>query len=207
MKLVLITPENSLADEWAVINHAFELGIDNLYIRKPKDNLFSFQEYLNKIPLQYLYKVVIPYAVAKGLNVANEIGFNLKEEDLGVVNVLRNKGRRISASFHTLDSIKKWEREIDWCFLSPVFDSISKKGYSATFEMGNLQKHLVHIKDCDVIGLGGVRAENITQLIDTGFDGCAVLGSIWEKERTEDKIDALERVINKRNLLENRVVH
>ncbi len=90
-----------------------------------------------------------------------------------------HKSRKISChSFEEVDRINDGE---EYCFLSPVFDSISKTGYHAKFDKKELRKFLKKERKIKVIGLGGVTEKNFNELLELGFDGGAFLGSVWKK--------------------------
>lgn len=71
--------------------------------------------------------------------------------------------------------------QLNYCFLSPIFNSISKIGYRAKFDKKELKEFLKKERKIKVIALGGVTPENYQELIDMGFDGGAFLGSVWIK--------------------------
>ncbi|MCH5229713.1 MAG: thiamine phosphate synthase [Muribaculaceae bacterium] len=78
----------------------------------------------------------------------------------------------ISISFHNLKDIENSD-SFDYFFISPVYDSISKKGYNAKFNLKVLSEN---IKGKKAIALGGVTPEKIPELKDLGFIGAAMLG-------------------------------
>ncbi len=84
-------------------------------------------------------------------------------------------------SCHSFEEVEALDGQLPYCFLSPIFDSISKRGYHAKFDKKELQEFLKKKRTIKVIGLGGVTSENYTELLDLGFDGGAFLGSIWGK--------------------------
>ena len=84
-------------------------------------------------------------------------------------------------SCHSFEEVESLDGQLPYCFLSPVFDSISKQGYQAKFDKNELKTFLKKKRTIKVIGLGGVTAENYAELLNLGFDGGAFLGSIWEK--------------------------
>ncbi len=45
-----------------------------------------------------------------------------------------------SCSCHTLAEVSQWKAEMDYVFLSPIFDSISKSGYHSAFTLEVLQQ-------------------------------------------------------------------
>ena len=81
-------------------------------------------------------------------------------------------------SLHSLQDLQLDLSGLDYVFLSPIFDSISKQGYSAAFEAEALAAALQTAR-CPVIALGGISTQNIPIAASLGFAGVAVLGSIW----------------------------
>ncbi len=64
--------------------------------------------------------------------------------------------------------------------LSPVFDSISKRGYASAFALPQLEMARAEgIIDDKVIALGGVTADRLPAVRRMGFGGAALLGAIW----------------------------
>lgn len=71
--------------------------------------------------------------------------------------------------------------DCDYCFLSPIFDSISKSGYRAAFDCSTLAAALATtLAARKVIALGGVTAGHLPELAGLGFKGAAFLGAIWQ---------------------------
>ncbi|GAA6529534.1 hypothetical protein LPYR103PRE_15070 [Segatella asaccharophila] len=71
---------------------------------------------------------------------------------------------------------------MDYVFLSPVFDSISKSGYCSAFPLSALkQAQEEGIIDRKVIALGGVTYDKLPLLESLSFGGGAMLGEIWGK--------------------------
>lgn len=59
--------------------------------------------------------------------------------------------------------------------MSPIFSSISKKGYEGRgFDVNTINKR--------IIGMGGVTTENINEFTKLGFKGVGVLGGIWNSK-------------------------
>ncbi|MCC8173067.1 MAG: thiamine phosphate synthase, partial [Odoribacter sp.] len=87
--------------------------------------------------------------------------------------------KHISISCHSLEEIQTLLFKPQYCFLSPLFDSISKQGYNSKFhQLPDLNKLQLEIP---VIGLGGITPDKVSICEKNGFSGVAVLGYIWEK--------------------------
>lgn len=92
---------------------------------------------------------------------------------------------RISRSCHSIDEIMECnsietlvdcqEKRFDYVTLSPIFDSISKQGYTSNFDIRALSRILPDL-DLDIIALGGVTPATFETLRKAGFAGAAMLG-------------------------------
>ena len=86
----------------------------------------------------------------------------------------------LSVSCHSLEELSAHKAKFDYLFLSPIFDSISKKGYSGRFTREQLLEARDNgLIDKKIIALGGITAGNIPIIRELGFGGVAVLGSVW----------------------------
>ena len=65
--------------------------------------------------------------------------------------------------------------------MSPIFDSISKVGYTARFTAESLLEAAARgIVNDRVLALGGVRPEYLPRIRAYGFGGAALMGCIWQ---------------------------
>ena len=75
--------------------------------------------------------------------------------------------------------VKRYKEECSYVFLSPVFDSISKQGYSAAFSPDTLFRASAEgIIDSKVFALGGVTPDKAGLLSTLGFGGAVMLGCV-----------------------------
>ena len=87
---------------------------------------------------------------------------------------------RVSRSCHSLAEVMGCKGDCDYVSLSPVFDSISKRGYRAAFSRSEIEAARAEgIIDGRVYALGGVRFEDIDLVKDMGFGGALILGDAW----------------------------
>ena len=91
---------------------------------------------------------------------------------------------RISSSFHRLADIPAAGGLFDYVFLSPVYDSISKAGYRATFDHHELRRFLAAV-DQKVVALGGIDGRRVGEAAALGFAGVAALGAVWSGHNPE----------------------
>lgn len=92
--------------------------------------------------------------------------------------VIHQSGKQ---SCHSFEEVKAMDGKEEYCFLSPIYDSISKEGYQSNFEKTKLKEFLRRERKTKVIALGGVTDENYNEVIELGFDGGAFLGSVWKQ--------------------------
>lgn len=91
--------------------------------------------------------------------------------------VAPSEAASISVSCHTLEEIGSLAQSVGYVTLSPIFDSISKSGYRATFPPESVAGKLPAGK---VIALGGVTPADLFRLRRAGFAGSAMLGWWWQ---------------------------
>ena len=129
MKLILITTPEYFVEENQILNALFEEGLDTLHLRKPGTEAVYAERLLTLIPEKYHKKIVIH----DHFYLCNE--YKLKGIHLNSRNPIApdNYSGHISASCHTLEEVQEDKKTCDYVFLSPIFDSISKEGYSSNF--------------------------------------------------------------------------
>ena len=96
----------------------------------------------------------------------------------------------MSSSFHDPEVLNASNINFDYHLLSPVFSSISKKGYEGKgFDVNHISK--------SIIGMGGVNAETIHKVYELGYSGVGVLGGIWNSDDIIESFMAISKECNK----------
>jgi thiamine-phosphate pyrophosphorylase len=188
MRFIVITHPEQIDNEVEQIHELFDKGLEYLHIRKPGISEEDLEDFVNQINDQYKDRLVLHHHLDLAL-----------EYDLGGIHISRLKAKswhkkiekafsfrdeksdlRISDSWHSLTELYNQSdlEGLDYIFLSPIFNSISKKEYEASFERYELHKALTQTNQ-NVVALGGVRPEHIEEVKEVGFSGVAVLGAIW----------------------------
>ncbi|MGM9697348.1 MAG: thiamine phosphate synthase [Prevotella sp.] len=175
-KLIVITQPSFVADEGMLINTLFENGVDRVHIRKPGASDVEHRRLIEEIDgrwhhrlsLHDCHDVAIEYGCGVHLNGRNPYP---PQTDGRVV---------ISASCHSLAEVVERKSVCDYVFLSPIFDSISKQGYSSAFTEDDIKKAVQGgIVDERVMALGGVSLDSLNSVKAMGFGGAALLGDVW----------------------------
>lgn len=203
MQLFVITPDKPADKEHAIVNELFKCGLDRLHLRKPSFDRDAYINYISNIIPEFHDRIVISgcfelYHEFKLGGVHLNSHFRVSPSVWKIVSDI--PGNAISTSFHSWTEVIENTFPYNYVFLSPVFDSISKVGYNAAIDLNAVnetrQACMVNRNYCPaIIGLGGVGMNELPILKKTGFDGAAMLGSIWQaKDPVAEMIKVLKLV-------------
>ena len=182
-ELVVITPEMDFPKETRWLNKLFAEGLGTLHLRKPGRSSQELLQYLNELDEQYHDRIMVHY----------------KEEvwkDIGIKGIhyqysalpKEKPGYAVSCGCHSWREFMEIEKRVDYAFISPFFDSISKEGYRASKDLLEVPPELNTDK---AVALGGIQPSNICQILKLKLKGAAVLGTIWE---SDDPIKAFRKM-------------
>lgn len=178
---------DSAGEEAAEITAYLESGaVDIMHIRKPEAEESYVKELAENIPAQFR-KRLVAHSHYRILMEAGAGGIHDKE---GAGNIFKG-ARFMTKSCHTIEECLREPGKYRYRFLSPVFDSISKKGYKSAFTPDSVELRKT-LMETPVVGLGGVTPERFGKLFDAKFAGAALLGYLWSLKTTqEEKIESL----------------
>jgi len=180
MKLIIITTDELFEGEAEPLNLLFERGLETLHIRKPKASSNATKSLIDTIDAAYHPRIVLHdhYELTDCYHLQG-IHLNNRNPE-APTRIINNKNPTISRSCHTITELEDSIRSFHYVFLSPVFDSISKFGYKQRFSRDDLfQANSQGIINKRVIALGGIHAENISEIRRYGFGGVAMIGAVW----------------------------
>ncbi|MBN4051374.1 thiamine phosphate synthase [bacterium AH-315-M05] len=198
MKLIVISSHKKNPSEPEIITQLFKNGLEIFHLRKPRFSQKELEEYLNLIPVEFFKRITI-HSYHKLALKYNLRGIHLTRRHRRQKFKLwlkikyiesQNPNIKITASFHSLESLFEDDRNYDYVFLSPVFDSISKGNYQAKFSGHNLEIILSKTQH-NVIALGGVDIDKIDKIKEMNFAGMALHGAIWE---SKDPVEAFRNI-------------
>lgn len=175
-RIYLITHPSHFTDEEAICNTLFQEGLQTLHLRKPNFSEREYERFIQHIDSRFRDRIVIhdyfhlvtTYGL-KGIHLSSQ-----KQKNF----VRQAEHKQVSASCHSFKEIHELPFHVDYCFLSPIFDSISKEGYKKAFHDEEITSELQRITT-PVIALGGVSSKNARKVKQLGFSGSAILGAIW----------------------------
>ena len=180
---MVISYPTVVKDEATIINALFDEGLEVFHVRKPDADINELSALIEKIHSKYREQI----ALHLHHEIANDYGIKrlhftetkrneMSEEALIQLKVDKNI---LSTSTHQVEAYNMLSACFDYTFFGPVFNSISKQGYTSALKTD----FVFPVKDNHpkVIAIGGIDATNIQQAMNMQFNGAAVLGTIWKK--------------------------
>lgn len=187
--IVVITSERPSPRERRQYNQLLAQGLGTLHLRMPGASREEYQEVICSIAPEYRSRIVIcdhfDLVCSAGLGGIHLSG-RYREQWDQLAKTYGTQGR-ISVAVHSIEELRSLSLSPTYALLSPVYDSISKKGYSAHIDLAECARYLPNIP-FPVLGLGGITPQRIIELQQYGFSGAAVLGYLSDKE-----VDILDR--------------
>ena len=178
MKLVVITRPDAFKGETEICNKMFANGLQRLHLRKPEASREQLAKWIEEIEPSFRERIVVhdhhDLTLQYGLG-----GIHLNSRNPNPPSNSSAVGRTLSRSCHSIAEVEACQKDFDYVFLSPIFDSISKQGYKGAFskeELGEAKRRGILY---NVYALGGITFENLEEVKDMGFCGAAMLGGFW----------------------------
>jgi thiamine-phosphate pyrophosphorylase len=202
--LTVITKPEIFPGEADYLEGLLEAGLTKLHLRKPgageKEKIALLERLAARWAGQLVWHGERELALSYGIpQVHGSVGLTggkgksgggmpVETEDLAPTErggLTAGSGRlgrllAVSTSVHSWEEMKALPAGLAYAFISPLFDSISKPGYG-----GNRAVLEPPGGDypCLPVGLGGIGADTIGEMMRRGWKGAAVLGWIWEEPR------------------------
>lgn len=197
MKLILMTTPNFFVEEHQILTALFDEGLDILHLRKPGSEPIFSERLLQLLPDTYRKNIVThDHFYLKSEYGLKGIHLSKRNPDLP-----KNYKGHLSISCHSAEEIMQHKKGNDYVLFSPIFDSISKQGYTAKFTVKELtEMGKQKIIDKKVMALGGMGLETIEQVKDMNFGGVVIMGDIWTRFNVFQTQDFKELIAHFRKL-------
>jgi thiamine-phosphate pyrophosphorylase len=179
LHVAIISTPNLKDGEDKIMVNLFNAGVSKFHLRKPDHSPSSIARLLKKIPADY-HKRIILHRAYELLNDFDLGGYHHRSDEK-----LKDVVGTRSRSLHKINELQIETDILDYVFFGPVFHSISKAGHKPKVSLSNLSSALekldMKVRRPLVYALGGIRRNKLSTIVETGFDGVALLGSIWGK--------------------------
>jgi thiamine-phosphate pyrophosphorylase len=187
MKLIVISHPGAVTNEAEHVQRFVNTGLETFHLRKPDSSQEEFEKTLRQTPAVYYrkmvihnhYRLMVKYNI-KGIHLTESFIKNTEPAELNQVILTAHKRKlTVSGSYHSVEALENMALKLDYVFLGPVYNSISKEGYLAKIDIEYASAFLQSRRSFEVIAIGGIDESNIRQVRNAGFDGAALLGSVW----------------------------
>lgn len=194
--LIVISNPIAIKDEANIINALFNEELELLHIRKPEASVDELRALIEKIDSKYYNQIALhqQHELAKEFGIKRLHFTEAKRKEMSQEELItiRAADNILSTSIHQTEDYKTLPTSFEYTFFGPVFNSISKQGYTSAIThdfIFPIQKNKTK-----VFAIGGIDVTNIQQAIKMQFDGAAVLGTIWQKpEESIQQFKALQK--------------
>lgn len=183
-EVAVICSPDDLPGEQAWLQALLEAGVERLHLRKKHWTAQQTAAFLDSLPGGYHRRLVL-HAHPQLLKHYALGGFHGPHpQAMGVDAPCRG------TSVHSYEEYQALYAHYDYLWLSPFFDSISKKGYAANARLWQPPPACPLDK---VVALGGITPRQLPHLARLGIHRAAVLGYIWN---AKDPVKAWETLRN-----------
>ena len=194
MKLIVISSPTPIEQEHAIVNAMFKSGMEYFHLRKPTCSFEEMEAYIKQVDFDFRNRIIIHTHHQLAIDYQLK-GIHYSSNSVNEAVALPENIQQ-SVALHRLEELERIDPRFEYAFLSPVFDSISKKDYPAKFEKEELFNALENCdSDTEIIALGGIDEDRVYEALELGFDGVATLGAIWQEENPVKKFVALNGII------------
>jgi len=188
-RLYVITDRNLCAPRllYDMLHDLLDVGVSAIQLRE-KDlsdiEFIKLAEPIRKLCHAYAAQLFINSRVEIATDLGAD-GLHLPGNSVSVEEVIKQTNGRfiIGCSVHTLDEAKRRESEgADFITYSPIYPTASKPGYGPAVGLDNLRRVAGAVK-IPVFALAGITPERVSECIDAGAYGVAVMSGAMSPEK------------------------
>ncbi|MCH2193663.1 thiamine phosphate synthase [Kordia sp.] len=188
---IVLTSEQEITNEAKLLNQLFNAGLEVLHLRKPSFKEEAYRSLLQQIEAQFYNRIMLheyhhlcEEFNLKGIHIQEQPRLDLGNDLKKYVNRFKINNFIVSSSFHEPEVLASCQVDFDYHLLSPVFSSISKKGYEGRgFDVSHIDKKIV--------GMGGINTQTTADTFKLGYTGIGVLGGVWN---TIDLMESFQHI-------------
>ena len=165
--------------EW--INALFEKGLPCLHVRKPQSSWQEGQALLRQIEPVYHARIILHQHWDLGADFGVGGGHWTEAQRANhpdfeqTVLAQQAQGWQVGTAIHHPQQLASLPSCLDYVTVSPIFESISKPNYKASYTWEDHGKH-----PYTLVALGGITPSNLAAVQARGFKAVALLGAIWQ---------------------------
>jgi thiamine-phosphate pyrophosphorylase len=186
MKLIVISPSQSIENENRIVTSLFEHGLGIFHIRKPTMSTRAMREYIEAIPEVFHSRVVIhshhqlalKYKL-KGIHLTRhhqkrKFGNWLEQSWIK----LRRPNLSVSVSFNKLTYLYENKKTYSYALLGPIYERLDGS-FSTGFNAMSLET-AIRKNAIPIVARGGISLDKIEQLQKINSAGVSLQSLIWK---------------------------
>jgi thiamine-phosphate pyrophosphorylase len=178
--IIVISNPTPVEQEHRIINALFDEGLSIFHLRKLDYTSKELHHLIIKINREHHSKI----AFHQHHELAEQVGSKRlhfteqeRKKNLHELEKFHKKDLTLSTSIHHVNAYASLPPVFEYCFLAPVFNSISKPDLQSMITPDFKLPARSGIK---IIALGGISTNGIPDVKKYDFDGIAALGIIWQ---------------------------
>lgn len=202
LKLYLITDRklfNAQCSLYLAIETALKAGVKYIQLREkqlPTRKILDMAYWMIDLTREYNAKLLINDRLDIALAVGAE-GVHLGQKSLPVQAVRKVAGDKflIGVSTHGIEEALEAEKGgADFITLGPIYNTPSKMRYGAPIGIDILRKVVSRVS-IPVLAIGGIKTDTVTEVLDAGADGVAVISGILGEKNIKEKSEKFLRLV------------
>ncbi|MFV9875031.1 MAG: thiamine phosphate synthase [Rickettsiales endosymbiont of Dermacentor nuttalli] len=204
MKLCLVTNRQDHSFNWLVdiVEKAVKGGVTMVQLREKNSVIDKELISLAELLIEKLTPYKVPLIINDRVDICKASG--AQGVHLGQSDMHPDKARKIlggdaiiGLSLENLEqaSIANGLNSINYVSASPVFHSNSKNDYKGLWKLEGL-KDLTQISKYPVMSIGGINMKNVTDIIEAGSKGVAVISAIQNQNCPQEAAQMMYKKIN-----------
>jgi thiamine-phosphate pyrophosphorylase len=146
-----------------------------------------------------LHPLGVPLIINDKVEVALEVGaegvhLGPSDQKAAEARAMLGKQALIGLSVENLEQAQRaFSEEVDYLAASPVFTNYTKLDCATPWGLEGLKK-LCALSPYPVFGIGGIKAENVLQILECGASGVAVVSAVFNATSPEE---AAREIVNR----------
>lgn len=193
MRLITLPQQHPLEIE--LLKKALRFPHMWVHVRKPKATFMEMLTYLLQFSEKERQRIVLHQQQQVSLVMGiNNLHVPTPLRQAGSYPQENTEGLTMSTSTHSWDEFNALSNHFQFAFISPLFPSISKKGYGHKQQIDSRVER--KNRHTEAIALGGIDATKLTYLKDKGFADYALCGAIWHSPNPIDELTKCYEIIH-----------
>lgn len=172
MKIFLMTSPVDFAGEHELIEQLFEKHPFSLHVRKPKHSEQGLEKFLLGLPAE-IRELAILHGNPEIADSFSMAGVALPFPH--IENIPENFEKKLYGKSHQIKDLENLPKRLSGVILYPVYDSFTEPSVKSQIPSDFSASQI----PLDTLACGGVSEDEFKELMNKGYAGAIVCGSVW----------------------------